>query len=317
MITYREHMEQVIEPYLNQRRKVRWLEREEGKKIYCASFRLKYPRGVVLLSHGFTESAEKWKEVIYRFLKQGYSVYMPEHCGHGNSYRMTEDLSLVHVDSYERYVDDFLMAARLVRKENPYLSMYLFGHSMGGGIAAAAAAKEPYWFKKVILSAPMIRPNTGKIPWKEVVMMTKAYCTAGKSEQYLLGHHPYEGPKTLERSSSMREPQNNYYQEKRAENPLLQMNAASFGWMNAAIKLNGYLQTEGYQKIKAPVLLFQAELENRVCNKEQRRFMIKLRKAGLTSAKLVKVPNAKHELFNADKHTREAYWRMVFRFLET
>lgn len=63
---------------------------------------------------------------------------MPEHCGHGRSYRMcsdTGDLSLVHVD-------DLLFVSRRAA-EFPELPVCLYGHSMGGGIAAAAAAQAP------------------------------------------------------------------------------------------------------------------------------------------------------------------------------
>ena len=51
------------------------------------------PKGVVVISHGFTESAVKYDEVAYYFLKEGYHVYIPEHCGHGRSYRLTADPS--------------------------------------------------------------------------------------------------------------------------------------------------------------------------------------------------------------------------------
>ena len=44
------------------------------------------------------------------------------------------------------------------------MKIYLYGHSMGGGIAAAVAARAPEMFEKVILSSPMIRPLTGGVP---------------------------------------------------------------------------------------------------------------------------------------------------------
>lgn len=60
------------------------------------------PKGVVVISHGFTESAAKYDEVAYYFLKEGYHVYIPEHCGHGRSYRLTADPFLVHIDTWRR-----------------------------------------------------------------------------------------------------------------------------------------------------------------------------------------------------------------------
>lgn len=101
---YQEQMEHVVEPYLHSKERELWLEREHGKQIYVRCYQAKKARGVVLISHGFTETSEKYKELIYYFLRGGYHVYIPEHCGHGRSYRLVEDPSLVHVDSYKRYV---------------------------------------------------------------------------------------------------------------------------------------------------------------------------------------------------------------------
>ena len=76
------------------------------------------PHAVVMLSHGFIENAEKYKEIAYYFAKEGFSVYLPEHCGHGFSYRLTEDESLVHLDSFERYVEDFIFVTKKAKEEN-------------------------------------------------------------------------------------------------------------------------------------------------------------------------------------------------------
>ena len=163
---FKEKMKNLVEPYLAVRKSELWPERETGRKIHCMRYRTDNPIGVVMISHGYTETAEKYKEIIYYFLKAGYHVYMPEHCGHGYSYRLTEDLSLVYVDSYKRYVEDFLFVSRIAKEENSNLPMFLYGHSMCGGIAAAAAAQSNDLFHKVVLSSPMIRPLTGKVPWR-------------------------------------------------------------------------------------------------------------------------------------------------------
>ena len=120
---YQEQMEHVVEPYLHSKERELWLEREHGKQIYVRCYQAKKARGVVLISHGFTETSEKYKELIYYFLRGGYHVYIPEHCGHGRSYRLVEDPSLVHVDSYKRYVADLLFVARTAKKEHKNLKL--------------------------------------------------------------------------------------------------------------------------------------------------------------------------------------------------
>ena len=116
---YIEVMENVVTPYLKKREQEYYWEREEGKAIHCLRYTAEAPKGVVVISHGYTESAEKYKEILYYFVKEQYHVYMSEHCGHGKSYRLVEDPSLVHVDTWERYVDDLLFVAAQARREYP------------------------------------------------------------------------------------------------------------------------------------------------------------------------------------------------------
>ena len=123
------------------------------------------PKGVIVICHGYTESAPKYDELVYYFLQAGYHVYLPEHCGHGLSYRLTKDPSLVHIDNWKRYVRDFLHVCEYIRKKHPDLHLNLFAHSMGGAIGGIAATWKPEWFYRVILNSPMIRPRTANVPW--------------------------------------------------------------------------------------------------------------------------------------------------------
>lgn len=128
---YEETMKNTVEPYLSARRRELYVPgadypfRNENKRITGKIHMLQYlsdaPKGVVVISHGFTESAAKYDEVAYYFLKEGYHVYIPEHCGHGRSYRLTADPFLVHIDTWRRYVRDFLKACRYIKKAHPDL----------------------------------------------------------------------------------------------------------------------------------------------------------------------------------------------------
>ena len=200
---YEETMKNTVEPYLSARRRELYVPgadypfRNENKRITGKIHMLQYlsdaPKGVVVISHGFTESAAKYDEVAYYFLKEGYHVYIPEHCGHGRSYRLTADPFLVHIDTWRRYVRDFLKACRYIKKAHPDLSLNLYAHSMGGAIGGIAAAWEPDWFHKVILSSPMIRPLTGNVPWPAATGIALEKCILGKDEEYVAGKKPYDG----------------------------------------------------------------------------------------------------------------------------
>lgn len=81
---YEETMKNTVEPYLSARRRELYVPgadypfRNENKRITGKIHMLQYlsdaPKGVVVISHGFTESAAKYDEVAYYFLKEGYHV---------------------------------------------------------------------------------------------------------------------------------------------------------------------------------------------------------------------------------------------------
>lgn len=311
---YAEAMETLVLPYLAERKTEHYCEREKEKPIFYMRCLADEPRGIVILSHGYTETAEKHLENIYYFLRGGYHVFMPEHCGHGRSYRLsgdTEDLSLVHVDDYQRYVDDLLYVSRIAAREFPELPVCLYGHSMGGGIAAAAVSAAPELFSRLILSSPMIRPNTAPVPWPLACLIAGAFCLMHKEEKYLAGNHPYEGPEKFEDSASVSESRFNYYQKKRSEEPLFQMSAASYGWLLQTARLNHALQKKAWRQITCPVLLFQAEDEKYVSKREQERFIRKLNRRNHGNLKLFRVKGSKHEIFNSGEEVLKHYWQKI------
>lgn len=310
---YAEAMDAVVQPYLAERMSAGYCEREAGKRIFYARALADEPRGVVVISHGYTETIEKHLENIYYFLRGGYHVFMPEHCGHGRSYRLCHDgrdLSLVHVDDYMRYVNDLLFVSDLAAKEFPDLPLSLYGHSMGGGIAAAAAAHAPAAFSRLILSSPMIRPKA-PLPWGPVCLLTRLLCLTGGKERYIAGHHPYDGQETFSDSASCSESRFHYYKKKRDKESLFQMSGGSYGWFLQTARLNGYLRNKAHRQITCPVLVFQAEHDDYVSGSEQIRFVNQLRKRQPENVDFIAVPGVKHEIFNSGMETLKAYWGKI------
>ncbi len=313
--TYGQTMDGVVVPYLEARKTAFMVQRDGGHKLNCMKYMADDPVGVVIISHGFTETAEKYLENIYYFVKKHYHVYIHDHCGHGYSYRLTKDLSLVHVDSYGRYIRDLLELARRAGEENPGLPLYLYAHSMGGGVGAAALAAEPELFQKAVLTSPMIRPITAGIPWPVTCALAGLLCAVGRAEKYIPGGHPFDGKETFETSPSSNRERYWYYQKKRESIKEFQMTSPSCGWLYGAVKLNRYLQKEAWKKIRTPILLFQADDDTFVVGKQQRKFVDKINRAGNTSAELVFVPGTKHEIFNSSTEILDRYWETVFGFL--
>ncbi|MCD8300644.1 MAG: alpha/beta hydrolase [Clostridiales bacterium] len=307
-------MEKEAEPWLDARKTICYLKRRDGAKIYCEFYDCDHAKGIVVISHGFTETAEKFREVEWMFMKAGYNVCIPDHCGHGRSYRLVDDPCLVHVDRYGRYVNDLGMAAYAASRRWKGLPLYLWAHSMGGGIGAALAASHPELFKKVILSSPMMRPLAAGLPWDGVQLVTAGFCKLGMEKSYVAGHHPYRDDETFETGNASSRPRFDFYNEKRRTEPLFQMSGASYGWLREAGRLNAYLMKHGYKSIKCPVMLFQAEDEKTVSNNEQEKFVQLVKSAG-GDIRFIRVFGSKHEIYSSTNDVLESYWSEIFGFL--
>ena len=241
---------------------------------------------------------------------------MPEHMGHGQSYRLAADPSLVHIDIWKRYVRDFLKVCHEIKRAYPKLPLKLFSHSMGGAIGVIAAAWEPTLFHKVILSSPMIKPLTGGVPWPLTVLIAHAECFWGKEESYVLGQKPYDGTDTFQTSAGTSEPKFIRYNDLRKEKQFLQTCAPSYGWLKAAIKMSWYLRYHGWKKLRSPLLIFQAEKDDFISVRALQKFAAKIRKRGVAPCEYVYMPGTKHEIYCGGDETMEVYWDKIEKFLE-
>ena len=310
--TYAQVIKNEVEPYL----KERCQDKKSRNGLQVRSYQAEDPEGVIVISHGFTEGTPKYDEIIYYFLKAGYHVYMPEHMGHGSSYRLTDDPSLVHIDIWKRYVRDFLNVCHEIKRIYPELPLNLFAHSMGGAIGAIAASWEPELFHKVILNSPMIQPLTGGVPWPLVILIAHMECLLGKSEKYVAGQKPYDGNETFKTSAATCEARFARYNEIKKNRKELQTSAASYGWLKAAVKMSWYLRYHGWKKIAAPVLMFQAEQDDYVSVHAMKRFAEKIKKAKNTSCEYVPVRGTKHEIFYSRDDIMKEYMERILDFLD-
>ncbi|MBR2223209.1 MAG: alpha/beta fold hydrolase [Christensenellaceae bacterium] len=115
----------------------------------------------IVVSHGFTESAEKFREMAYYYAKAGYLVFAIDHRGHGYSHRENpQDPETVHIDNFDTYIEDLkLFVDTVVKPQAGELPLYLYGHSMGGAVALFYLAAHPDVFRKAVLSAPLFVPH--------------------------------------------------------------------------------------------------------------------------------------------------------------
>ena len=312
--TYNQEMDETVLPFLDEHRKCYSLEREAGKPLHVEVFSLKKPKALVLVSHGFTENTVKYRENLYYLLKAGYSVVMPDHCGHGESYRLVDDPSLVQVDDWSRYMHDFIFVSDWAREKFPGLTTYLFAHSMGGGVGACVAGARPDLFEKIVLCSPMIRPLTGPLPWKAAMRIAENRRRRGKGGEYIVGQKPYSGIVDFKHSVTDSPERYFYYEKIREKTTSLQTAACTYDWILAARDMAQYIHSEAAAKTKAEILLFQAGADTLVSAPDQDAYIQELWDAHPGHATMIRVPGIKHEIFNAPYPVVNHFWDIVFRF---
>jgi alpha-beta hydrolase superfamily lysophospholipase len=93
------------------------------------------PKAVVQIAHGAAEHSLRY-ERFGKFLNQaGYMVYANDHRGHGKTAGSLDKAGLAGVDGWNGIVKDAKQLTELIKKENPGLPVFLFGHSLGSLLA--------------------------------------------------------------------------------------------------------------------------------------------------------------------------------------
>ena len=309
---YEEVMQTVVEPYLAERRTEGYDERVPGQPIYYEHFTTETPKGVIVISHGFTESVKKFYESIYYMLQAGYEVFGIDHRGHGRSYRHNQDLLVVHVEHFRDYVLDLKhLVDTVVKPATGSLPLYLYCHSMGGCVGAWIIEDYPELFNKAVLSSPMLGLGFGKIPTPVVYAVASL---KGMGAKKVLPMNPQAGFATepdFENSCDSSECRYLYYHKKRLADELLQTQAPSINWGKESVKATKRVTSKHWTgRITIPVLLCQAGADTVVKNESQDLFASRT-----PHCELYKVPGMKHELYMTDSEVLITYWEKVFKFL--
>lgn len=308
---YRETMEKTVEPALAEIRREVMLPVRDGR-LHVEIYEPRQARAALLLLHGYTESAEKFREMIWYFTQAGFAVYAPDQRGHGCSTRLTEDTSVTDVEHFEDYVDDAeKILDEWIQPEKTGKRSVLYAHSMGGAVAGFLLMRRPGAFERAVLTAPMIAPSSAPLPKWAGGAVAGLMCRLGKAKERAFIGKPYDAAsETFETSFATSRARFAYYAKKRAENRLLQNCSPTYRWAREAAGVTrGLLDKRNLQKITTPVLLIQAQRDTVVLLPEQQRFV-----DGLKDGKLVRC-DAKHEIYLSEDGVLQPYVTGILDFL--
>ena len=148
---YAAVMAETVEPYLDSRRQEMDMPLSTGGTLHAEVYEQPDATRAVVILHGYTESAEKFREMTWYFLNEKFNVYAIDHRGHGKSVRKISDTSITHVDAFSDYLRDleeFMSGVVLPRTE--HLPRVLYAHSMGGAIGGMTLMNHPEYFAPLV-----------------------------------------------------------------------------------------------------------------------------------------------------------------------
>ena len=309
---YDEVMRTEVEPYVSARKECGIDARVKGQPIYYEHFHAENPKAVIVISHGFTESIQKFTESIYYMLQAGYEVWGLDHRGHGYSYRSNDNPYVVHTDHFRDYVLDLQhLTRKRVRPAAGKLPVYLYCHSMGGCIGAWMIERWPKLFDKAVLSSPMLGLSFGKVPVPVVYAGAKLKSLRSGKAAPVNPVDSFE-EEDFENSCDSSACRYHYYYQKRLADNKLQTRSPSLGWGMEAAKACARVTSPFWaSRIRIPVLLCQAGNDTVVKNASQMKFL-----SHVPEAEFFRMPNMKHELYMTDSDMLIQYWERVFSFLD-
>ncbi len=308
---YAEQMRAEAEPYVAARAETGYDERVKGQKIYYEHYKCDAPKGVIVISHGFTESIRKFTESVYYMLQAGYEVWGLDHRGHGLSYRHNDNPFVVHIEHFEDYVLDLVhLTETLVLPAAGGLPVYLYCHSMGGCIGAWTIESYPTLFRKAVLSSPMLGLSFGKIPVPVVYVAASIKGMGEKRKEPMDPINAFQAEPDFPASCDSSECRYLYYFAKRQKDLALQTTAPAINWGKQSVKACARVTSRRQAaKISIPVLLFQAGADEVVKNESQDLFVSRVK-----NIEKVRVEGMKHELYMTDSPVLIPYWEKIFTF---
>ena len=233
---YERMMRTVVEPGLAALREEIDVPLSTGGTLHAEAYNRLDARRAVVILHGYTESAEKFREMVWYFVSDGYSVFAMDHRGHGRSVREVEDKTVTHVEHFDDYVRDLgeFMDA-VVRPRMGDAPVCLYAHSMGGAIGGMTLMNHPEYFARAVLTAPMIAPSSAPLPrWAGKFAADFMFAIGKREDRAFIGKPFSPENEPFETSCATSRVRFDYYERKRIDNAHLQNCSPTYGWVQEA-----------------------------------------------------------------------------------
>jgi len=280
---------QKIEDFYN-KGKFGYFNGKENTAIYYKVFKqAETEKAAILIASGRTEAAVKYKELIFDLYKLGYSIYIHDHRGQGLSGRMTENIDMGYIDTFQYYVDDMKYFYDKVLKKDKHQKIYLLSHSMGGAISMTYIEQNPKDFDAAAFSSPMLGFTFGNCAAVKIL--------AGKEIDYALGQGKYNDDKVSFDDNHLTGSKVRYQRMVDAfeKEPKAKLGGATYQWVHKSCLQFKYIFNH-VDQIQTPFILFSAQNEQIVNTSAHQSFIKKAKEHGKNCVAYT-IENAQHELF--------------------
>lgn len=125
---------------------------KEGQILSAAKYIAEKPKAVFQIVHGIAEHKERYRPFCEFLQKNGYSVYIHDHRGHGGSIGKAVGYT-AETNGWQLMVDEVRLLSDIIGKENPNLPLFLFGHSMGSFLVRTYAIQNSDYLGGLIVCA--------------------------------------------------------------------------------------------------------------------------------------------------------------------
>lgn len=106
---------------------------------------------VIQIAHGMIEHKGRYEWICEELCKNGYSVFINDHRGHGDSIRGDVKLGEMGRDGMNRAADDLFSLYKIIKQDYPDYKHILIGHSMGSLLSRMFLQKYPDKLDALIL----------------------------------------------------------------------------------------------------------------------------------------------------------------------
>lgn len=304
-------METQVEPYLKKRRREDFFLSRDGKKLHYEAYEKLLSRGSIVILHGFTESAEKFRETAYYFRSAGYSVYCLDLRGHGKSHHDSDKAERVDIDSFDTYAEELnIFIDKIVRPLTGDRKIHIYSHSLGSTVALLYLMKYPCSIDKAVLSSPMICGNMG-MPTAIAGAVAKLLCALGGKHIPAPGRCVFNSTQTAENSDATSKARFDYYHKKRISEPLYQTSGPSFSWVKASLEARNKILSESNIKLlRSRLLIFKPEEDKQLLGEYTDKFAEK------ADIKIKDVKNSRHEIFMSSDEVLRWYYEEILEFFQ-